>query len=77
MKEDPSKVEELLSRFNDLETVLMHLQHDVEQLNDAILQQNKVVETLSKSMKRLDSRLGELEIEEEGHDSYDEKPPHY
>ncbi len=77
MNENPAKLEELLSRFSELESVLMHIQHDVEQLNEAILHQNKIVETLSKSMKQLDSRIGNLEIDDDTQDSYDEKPPHY
>lgn len=77
MNDQTSKVEELLSRLNELESVLMHIQHDVEQLNEAILQQGKVVDVIAKSMKQLDSRIGILENEDESPDSYQEKPPHY
>lgn len=77
MNDHTSKVEELLSRLNGLESVLMHIQHDVEQLNEAILQQGRVVDAITKSMKQLDFRIGMLEEEEEGPDSYQEKPPHY
>ncbi|QDU00299.1 SlyX family protein [Gimesia aquarii] len=77
MNDHTSKVEELLSRLNGLESVLMHIQHDIEQLNEAILQQGRVVDAITKSMKQLDFRIGMLEEEEEGPDSYQEKPPHY
>ncbi|QDU12195.1 SlyX family protein [Gimesia aquarii] len=77
MNDHTSKVEELLSRLNGLESVLMHIQHDIEQLNEAILQQGRVVDAITKSMKQLDFRIGMLEEEEEGPDSYHEKPPHY
>tara|TARA_R110002095_G_scaffold2155_1_gene9115 strand:+ start:4371 stop:4604 length:234 start_codon:yes stop_codon:yes gene_type:complete len=77
MNDNPSRLEELLTRLNQVEEVLMHLQHEVEQLNQAIIQQNTTVDTLSKSMKSLDSRLGVLEVEDEGHDPVQEKPPHY
>ncbi|MFH1302184.1 MAG: SlyX family protein [Planctomycetota bacterium] len=77
MNDNPSRLEELLSRLNQVESVLMHLQHEVEQLNQAIIQQNTTVDTLSKSMKSLDSRLGVLEVEDEGLDPFQEKPPHY
>ena len=66
-----------MSRLNQVESVLMHLQHEVEQLNQAIIQQNTTVDTLSKSMKSLDSRLGVLEVEDEDLDPFQEKPPHY
>lgn len=77
MNDNPSRQEELLSRLNQVESVLMHIQHEVEQLNAAIIKQNTTVDTLSKSMKSLDSRLGVLEEDDEGHDPYQEKPPHY
>ncbi len=77
MNDQTSKVEELLSRLNELESVLMHIQHNVEQLNEAVLQQGKVVDVIAKSMKQLDSRIGMLENEDESPDSYQEKPPHY
>lgn len=68
---------ELLSRLNEVESILMHVQHEVEQLNSAILQRNTELDSLSRSMKQLDSRLGALEEEGEGHDPGLEKPPHY
>jgi uncharacterized coiled-coil protein SlyX len=77
MSEQASRLEELSSRLTQIESVLMHLQHDVEQLNTAILHQNDVLDSLSKSMKLLDNRLGVLEEEDEGQDPYQEKPPHY
>ncbi|QDT30745.1 Protein SlyX [Gimesia panareensis] len=77
MSEQASRLEELLARLTQIESVLMHLQHDVEQLNTAILHQNDVLDSVSKSMKLLDTRIGELEGDDEGHDPYQEKPPHY
>ncbi len=68
---------ELLSRLNEVESILMHVQHEVEQLNSAILQRNTELDSLSRSMKQLDSRLGVLEEDGEGHDPGQEKPPHY
>ncbi|WP_298869301.1 SlyX family protein [uncultured Gimesia sp.] len=69
--------EELLSRLKEVESILMHVQHEVEQLNDAVLQRNTEVDVLSKTLKLLDSRLGVLEEEDEGHDPELERPPHY
>lgn len=77
MSEQASRLEELSSRLTQIESVLMHLQHDVEQLNTAILHQNGVLDGLNKSMKVLDTRLGALEEEDEGRDPHQEKPPHY
>jgi len=69
--------EELLSRLKEVESILMHVQHEVEQLNETILQRNTELDLLSRSMKLLDSRLGVLEEEDEGLDPSLEKPPHY
>lgn len=77
MTENPSRLEELIARLTQVESVLMHLQHDVEQLNEAVLQQNTIVDTLGKSLKLLDSRMGALEIDDEGPDPLQDKPPHY
>ncbi|MFI4850200.1 MAG: SlyX family protein [Gimesia chilikensis] len=77
MSESVSPLEEVSSRLNQIESVLMHLQHDVEQLNTAILHQNDVLDKLSRSMKLLDNRIGVLEEEDEGRDPLEEKPPHY
>ncbi|MEQ8852594.1 SlyX family protein [Gimesia sp.] len=77
MSESASRLEEVSSRLNQIESVLMHLQHDVEQLNTAILHQNDVLDKLSRSMKLLDNRIGTLEEEDEGRDPLEEKPPHY
>lgn len=77
MNENAACLEELLSRLTQVESVLMHLQHDVEQLNEAILKQNEVVDSLNQSMKLLDTRLGVLEEEEDDRDPYQERPPHY
>ncbi|HAH44572.1 SlyX family protein [Gimesia sp.] len=77
MTEKASCLEELVARLTQVESILMHLQHDVEQLNEAVLQQNTSVDSLSKTLKRLDSRLGALEAEDEGPDPVQDKPPHY
>lgn len=77
MNDNPSPQEELSSRLTQVESVLMHLQHEVEQLNQAIIQQNTTVDALKKTMKSLDTRLGALEEEDEGRDPYQERPPHY
>ncbi|MCA9005106.1 MAG: SlyX family protein [Planctomycetaceae bacterium] len=77
MTENPSRLEELIARLTQVESVLMHLQHDVEQLDEAVLQQNQIVDTLSKSLKLLDSRLGALEEDGDGPDPVQDKPPHY
>ena len=77
MTENTSRLEELIARLTQVESVLMHLQHDVEQLNEAVLQQNAIVDTLGKSLKLMDSRMGALEVEDEGPDPLQDKPPHY
>ncbi len=77
MSDQQPTQEELLSRLKEVESILMHVQHEVEQLNDAILQRNSEVDLLSKTLKLLDSRLGVLEEGDEGGEPELERPPHY
>ena len=53
MSTDPS----LQQRLTDLEFLLAHLQHDVEQLNAVILAQQKELDVLRRQCGRLEDRL--------------------
>lgn len=62
-------------RIVHLESLIMHLQRDIEQLSRAILEQNTELDELRVNVSRLESRLDETENEER--DPLDERPPHY
>ena len=60
-----------------LETTLMHLQHEFEQLNSVVLQQQRELDAMKLKMKGLSEKVVELELPAEQNDPTDEKPPHY
>ena len=72
MKPEPDE-----SRLINLESAVSHLQHDLEQLNEAVLRQDQELTLLKQLAQRLESRLGELADSEIEHDPEADRPPHY
>ncbi|MCA9041657.1 MAG: SlyX family protein [Planctomycetaceae bacterium] len=66
----------LEQRIMELETLFTHLQHDVQQLNQVILEQQKQLDALHKKNEQLLQHIEELEKPEE-RDPLQERPPHY
>ena len=67
--------EEISQRMERVEAHLTHLEHQVEQLNQVLIQQDKVVEFLKKQVKRQSDVLETMELERiKGNQT---KPPHY
>jgi uncharacterized coiled-coil protein SlyX len=67
--------DENTSRFEQLESHLAHLEHQVEQLNAVLIEQVKLVERLKKEVQRQSSALQTMELE--SIKSNNQKPPHY
>jgi SlyX protein len=70
------RIDSLSDRLVRVETTLMHLEHDFEQLHEVVLSQNRQVEDLRRSLERLQSLLDQ-EGPSEVRDPAAEKPPHY
>lgn len=64
-------------RLVDLELIVTHLQHDMEQLNGALIDQQKQLEALRRLFDRLSVRIDGLEAGDEERDPQSERPPHY
>jgi uncharacterized coiled-coil protein SlyX len=65
-------------RLIRLETALMQLEHDVEQLNQSLVAQHRALEALRVVVERLEWRLDrESPSPPETRDPEAEKPPHY
>jgi uncharacterized coiled-coil protein SlyX len=65
-------------RLVRLETALMQLEHDVEQLNASLVAQHRSLEALRVAVERLEWRLDRDSAgPPETRDPEDEKPPHY
>lgn len=64
-------------RLTNAELLLMHLQHDLEQLSQVVFRQQSELDALRNELSRLDSRVVRLSEEPEIRDPLAEKPPHY
>jgi uncharacterized coiled-coil protein SlyX len=67
--------EELGQRLERLEANVAHLEHQVEQMNQVLIQQDKLVEFLKKQVKRQSDVLESMELERIK--ANQTKPPHY
>ena len=69
--------ESLSSRVIELESLVTHLQRDLQQLSDVILGQQTAVESLKRAVQRLENHLDRLPQQPEDRDPLQERPPHY
>ena len=75
---DPAENDRLRERVTQLETLLTHLQHDFQQLNEVVLQQQDRFTAIERQLVRLEQQLRTIsEAPTEAIDPLDEKPPHY
>lgn len=64
-------------RLTAIESVLMHLQHDVEQLHEALVGCRRDLDALRNDVGTIRGRVEQLETGPEVRDPKLEKPPHY
>jgi uncharacterized coiled-coil protein SlyX len=62
-------------RFERLEAHLAHLEHQVEQLNEVVIEQGKLVERLKKEVQRQSAAMQTLDLERIK--ANNPKPPHH
>ena len=67
----------LRQRVVELESLLTHMQHDLESLNQVILDQQSEIGSLKEQIARLEDRLGQFTEPSETRDPHEERPPHY
>ncbi len=67
--------EEISQRLQRVEANIAHLEHQVEQLNEVIIAQGKVIEQLKKLTQRQAQTLESMEMERIK--TTNPKPPHY
>jgi uncharacterized coiled-coil protein SlyX len=67
--------DEILQRFERLEASVAHLEHQVEQLNEVVTGQSKLVEHLKKQSQRQSDVLQTFELERIK--ANNPKPPHH
>jgi len=76
LRSNMEPLDSLSDRLVRVETTLMHLEHDFEQLHEVVLSQSRQIEDLRRSLERLQSLLDQ-EGPAEVRDPAAEKPPHY
>jgi uncharacterized coiled-coil protein SlyX len=67
--------EELSQRLERVEAHVAHLERQVEQLNEVVIEQGKLVDRLKKEVQRQSAAMATLELERMK--ATDPKPPHY
>jgi uncharacterized coiled-coil protein SlyX len=67
--------EETLQRLEKLEASVAHLEHQVEQLNEVVTGQDKLVELLKKQVQRQSGVLETMELE--NIKTNNARPPHH
>ena len=65
------------NRITNLETQLMHLEHQLDQLNHVILKQQGEIDSVNKTISHLEANFERLEQTPEDRDPSEERPPHY
>jgi SlyX protein len=67
--------EENSRQVEKIESHVMHLEHQVEELNGVVIEQGKLLERLKKEVQRQSTAMRTLELERIN--SNPQKPPHY
>lgn len=67
--------EDVCQRLERVEAHVAHLERQVEQLNEVIIQQGKLVDRLKKEVQRQSAAMETLELERMK--ANNPKPPHY
>ena len=69
--------EDSADRLTAIESLLMHLQHDLEQLHEAVVAQRDGIESLRRGVERLRGDIDRIELGPESRNPKLDKPPHY
>ena len=67
--------DEIYQRIEKLESHVAHLEHKVEQLNDVVTAQDKLLERLKKEVQRQSSAMETIDLERIK--ANNPKPPHH
>ncbi len=72
----PESNDQIGQRLEQVESAIMHLQHDFESLNEMLLHQQKAIGELRKSIEKLSASVETLG-DDADRNPEDERPPHY
>lgn len=65
------------ARLEKIESVLAHLQHDIDSLNTSLLSQFRRIQEFESRFGRIEGELQILSDPSERRDAGSERPPHY
>lgn len=63
--------------FVATQEILMHMQHDLEQMHAVLLSQQQQIEELKSGLMRVEQRLENTQPADDMPSPLDERPPHY
>lgn len=72
-----SNPEENKEKLVHLESVIAHLQYEIEQLNQVVIDQNQRIDRLRSAQEKFEHRLESISEDLEQRSPEDERPPHY
>jgi len=72
-----SNPEENKEKLVHLESVIAHLQYEIEQLNEVVIDQNQRIDRLRSAQEKFEHRLESISEDLEQISPEDERPPHY
>ncbi|MEM7812487.1 MAG: SlyX family protein [Planctomycetota bacterium] len=67
----------MTERLEDVESLVTHLQRDVEQMHEVLVAQQAELAALRRKLEKAEARVDSLEADPEDRDPVAEKPPHY
>ena len=68
---------DLNERLERIESVLAHLQHDIDQLNASLTEHFRRLQRFETRFQRIEHEIESLSDNPENRDPEQEKPPHY
>lgn len=77
MTDSASSESSLRDEFVATQELLMHMQHELEQIHEVALAQQKQIDALTRAQKRLEQRIEETGSSSDMPSPLEERPPHY
>ena len=74
---DPSTASNVGDSVVATQELLTHMQHELQQMHDVVLSQQKQIDELTRAIFRLEQRIDDAGGATDAPSPLDEKPPHY
>jgi len=74
---NPAEPGDISAKLVNLESLIAHVQYELEQLNAVIIDQNQRIEQLSSTQTKFKHQLQTMSEELDQRNPEEERPPHY